>query len=1079
MLKKAPAFERVVRVPQRRDLVKAPKKKKKEGIVGDPEAPPQRNPEPRLPYKHVLNPPIVTIFGAGVAGLTAAHELVERGFLVQVLEANEDPTSPGRPLVGGMAANQPARVRANIEDLHEQLILDSTQSTDARERLVLGWLLRCLAFVRSRWVFTEYIMRCHPTLFSRPGDEGFERFEKALKEELDSAYAHYKARWIWDLVMRALLLDETYETKPLPQDRVEQVAELCKSWLDLPPTELAKRIWHTLKADSKATLAADPKNDLVKQVMENLPTDDDVDRYAPSIDAAFDREFLCFKLVPYAISGADGAEALARELYGVWATELGKSYPNSCLSDPKKPPPVRSAFLDSPSPAWVDLEFVEQRLPGEHGYRFFPSFYRHLDDTMKRIPLFDGTRATARTVLDNLRPTIFQGIGFTRQDIADNGHPPIWDDTDTDPCRSRKKHPKPPQPPIVVEVPRTRATSIEGFRDRTDRLIKRIGGTQRDAVLLFAKLLRFMTTSPERRRDLYEKKSWHEFVEIEKFSRAIQAQIKSAAQALLAFSVDDADARSYGDMITQILLDGLDDGSRVDRTLNGPTSDAWLEPWRDYLERQGVRFFCLELEQLALKTIDGEEELVPLVKPPFKRIGGGVTDQRSAAFRNETSQQGKLLTWEDEYPGRRPDFYVLALDQRRTAELVGELGDPKAAPDFLKIRAFDEELRERKAKKKDDERLNNDVMHDMTGVQFFFDAKTSIGQGHMYFPYAEWGLSSISQSEFWYQSGSFSSGYFGVLSVDICTTGKFEDPDQGSFWATIKFMGEEPPGAPKNTPGVGHFLAAREIWNQIGARISEKDCLAEPRCVHIDRNITRAAGNMTPYLGAAVGLDEYRPGRSPHGCAGEGEIAYSINHQRWVVCGTFMATHTRITTMESANESARHAVKAILERLEKNDSTGVFSAHSGPADVQIESLKNKTYNGASSRTVYDEPDVWNPEDEEPEDFDFFRRVDRRLQRLHLPHMFDILDFDRKLEHALDAVDIYRGERPLRDYLGGMLATLDTVLIKEGGRAYDKTIETKWNEAKGSVSKLSDNLPGDMFPEMKDLLTRFKKMLDAF
>ena len=25
-------------------------------------------------------------------------------------------------------------------------------------------------------------------------------------------------------------------------------------------------------------------------------------------------------------------------------------------------------------------------LPGEHGFRFFPGFYRHLPDTMKRIP---------------------------------------------------------------------------------------------------------------------------------------------------------------------------------------------------------------------------------------------------------------------------------------------------------------------------------------------------------------------------------------------------------------------------------------------------------------------------------------------------------------------------------------------------------------------------------------------------------------------------------------------------------------------------------------------------------------------
>src|SRR4051812_32729369 len=35
-------------------------------------------------------------------------------------------------------------------------------------------------------------------------------------------------------------------------------------------------------------------------------------------------------------------------------------------------------------------------LPGEHGFRFFPSFYAHLPDTMKRIP-FAG-----RSVFDNL-----------------------------------------------------------------------------------------------------------------------------------------------------------------------------------------------------------------------------------------------------------------------------------------------------------------------------------------------------------------------------------------------------------------------------------------------------------------------------------------------------------------------------------------------------------------------------------------------------------------------------------------------------------------------------------------------------
>src|SRR5688572_4996021 len=37
-------------------------------------------------------------------------------------------------------------------------------------------------------------------------------------------------------------------------------------------------------------------------------------------------------------------------------------------------------------------------LPGEHGFRFFPGFYRHLPDTMRRIPYGDA----GQSVYDNL-----------------------------------------------------------------------------------------------------------------------------------------------------------------------------------------------------------------------------------------------------------------------------------------------------------------------------------------------------------------------------------------------------------------------------------------------------------------------------------------------------------------------------------------------------------------------------------------------------------------------------------------------------------------------------------------------------
>src|SRR4051812_5942830 len=43
-------------------------------------------------------------------------------------------------------------------------------------------------------------------------------------------------------------------------------------------------------------------------------------------------------------------------------------------------------------------------LPGEHGFRFFPSFYQHIIETMSRIPVDGGM------VADRLRPSDSMGM---------------------------------------------------------------------------------------------------------------------------------------------------------------------------------------------------------------------------------------------------------------------------------------------------------------------------------------------------------------------------------------------------------------------------------------------------------------------------------------------------------------------------------------------------------------------------------------------------------------------------------------------------------------------------------------------
>ncbi|MEO8180975.1 MAG: FAD-dependent oxidoreductase, partial [Deltaproteobacteria bacterium] len=64
----------------------------------------EAHPFPPSALRKRLSPGQVTIFGAGIAGLTAAHELVERGFTVIVVEPEAE--GEGEFRVGGMARSQ-------------------------------------------------------------------------------------------------------------------------------------------------------------------------------------------------------------------------------------------------------------------------------------------------------------------------------------------------------------------------------------------------------------------------------------------------------------------------------------------------------------------------------------------------------------------------------------------------------------------------------------------------------------------------------------------------------------------------------------------------------------------------------------------------------------------------------------------------------------------------------------------------------------------------------------------------------------------------------------------------------------
>ncbi|MET9386130.1 FAD-dependent oxidoreductase [Streptomyces sp. NPDC002928] len=210
-------------------------------------------------------------------------------------------------------------------------------------------------------------------------------------------------------------------------------------------------------------------------------------------------------------------------------------------------------------------------LPGEHGFRFFPGFYRNLPDTMRRIP-FPGN---ANGVHDNLR-------GSTEELFARAGGRPD------------------------LHFPLRRLTTPPAPGDLTpswirDQLLSVLDlGTHlpaHEAAYFADRLLVHLTSCDARREDTWEKTSWWEFIRAEEMSEEYQTLLGiGQTRNLVATRAEVASTRTVGRVIIEALIlwgllgRGLDGDADIDRVLNAPTSEAWIAPWETYLRSLGVEF---------------------------------------------------------------------------------------------------------------------------------------------------------------------------------------------------------------------------------------------------------------------------------------------------------------------------------------------------------------------------------------------------------------------------------------------------------------------------------------------------------
>ncbi|MGV0852388.1 hydroxysqualene dehydroxylase [Mycolicibacterium phlei] len=207
-------------------------------------------------------------------------------------------------------------------------------------------------------------------------------------------------------------------------------------------------------------------------------------------------------------------------------------------------------------------------LPAEHGFRFFPGFYRNVTDTMRRIP-FPGNK---NGTWDNLtRATSYLHSGLGRHDLT---------------------IPLPfPLPPIPNPItPKSFIDSVATVLETLLRL------PPWEALYAAQKLAVYVTSSDERKLGQWENMTWEDYIGADKKSKEYNRYLADGIIRNLAASKSrDASAHSIGLVgeasVWSILLLGNDsDNKGFDRVLNGPTSSQWLDPWVDYLRQQGVTF---------------------------------------------------------------------------------------------------------------------------------------------------------------------------------------------------------------------------------------------------------------------------------------------------------------------------------------------------------------------------------------------------------------------------------------------------------------------------------------------------------
>jgi uncharacterized protein with NAD-binding domain and iron-sulfur cluster len=603
---------------------------------------------------------------------------------------------------------------------------------------------------------------------------------------------------------------------------------------------------------------------------------------------------------------------------------------------------------------------------GEHGFRFFPAYYLHLWDMFQRIPVYENVygdpkstspTVTPRTVYDNVQRVITQAVtaldglpslvlpreaprsmaefygayneisqlGFTQTDIstflsrimrflvtsAERRAKELEDVSayeffvGADPATGRQRYQYSPAfSRQILDMPKILAAFDSRFGDARTNI-----GTY---VQLNMALDRY-DSKADGVLNGPTTEAWfdHWYVHLRKLGVEFEAKmlrgftLDDATGALIAWVASPSPALRDQDLTWD--PEALPD--------QDPAKDAEpVDPDPDYYDYYVVATDALRAE-LATQPLRAHSDYATAIQHLENLVSNAPTDiERKRAVRTMSTVIG-LDGWATSVPP--PDPRALNRARRRRNPLqFKQLGKVKW-----------------------------DRFQALSGIQYFFDTEFQIVRGHVYFSNSEWSLSAINQSGFWIDKPNLETlGYVSVMSVDI------------GDWNTRSAKANAARDCTCNE-------IAKEVWRQITEELLDTfgDDVTErqlPRpiwyaidefivfkteedpsggtdiAVHLD-DLARPRYNRAPYLIPLVGDWKNRPGAYPWNPQGAsiavlpndamremqdrlhvwqaGHGGYEVHHDKLVFAGTWCKTFTRMTSMEAACESGRHAVNAILD----------------------------------------------------------------------------------------------------------------------------------------------------------------------